>query len=208
MKDIHVIICTFVFGNIFIAGSCDSNNKDIFETEFVKLKGDLNNTDESINLGDTLKFSLTLPNIITGSTQTVTVSSLQEAFYGYRIFRIDTVNRTVFGDAKLKFYLNPGIDNSCQTCFTGFAYMQKTALTYGCTLNIIPEIRGVFYLEIIPQPGRLKVNNNYEAGLLINFNVPDKHHTMLDSYFGNNGFLAGAIERDQRGYGIYGFRVK
>lgn len=187
--------------------SCDSDNKEIFESEFVKLKGDLNKTDESINLGDTLKFNLTLPSVITGTTQTVTVSSFQEAFYGYRIFRIDTVNRTVFGDAKVKFFVSPGIDNSCQTCFNGFAYLRTAPAPYTCTLNIIPEIKGVFYLEIVPQPGRIKINNNYEAGLLTNFNIADKRFTMLDSYIGN-GFLTAAVERDQRGYGIYGFKVK
>ena len=186
--------------------------KNIGGTFHFKLKGTLNNINETISLGDTLKFDVKMPSSITattidGATRTEAVNSLQTAFYVFSIFRIDTVNRTVYTNdsTKIKFIISPGYQtNGCPTCFTGSAYLQKTA-PYNCVLSLIPQVKGIFYLEIIPQEGNFKVNNNFEGLFKVDFNVSDKHANIIAPFL--TSWEQVVAERGNQGFGIYCFRV-
>lgn len=72
--------------------SCDPD-RNIGGTFHFKVNGTLNNTIETIRLGDTLKFEVKMPSSITatnldGQSRTETINSLQRAFYGFHLFRI------------------------------------------------------------------------------------------------------------------------
>jgi len=178
-----------------------------------KIKGTLNNTTETTFLGDTLKFEVKIPSSITattieGTTRTEAVNSLQTAFYGFDIFRVDTIHRTVYPNdsTKIKYIIGPGYQrNSCSTCFTGFAYLQKTT-PYNCVLSLIPLVKGVFYIEIMPQEGNFIVNNNFEGLFAVNINVTDKHLSLVAPHFAT-AWQQAMEERDINGFGIYCFRV-
>ncbi len=77
-----------IFPIIFF--SCDPPSGQT-ESDFVKLNATLNNATETIHLGDTLKFKLTLPDNIVTSTRTVSVNSLQEGWYLFDFVLLDTV---------------------------------------------------------------------------------------------------------------------
>jgi hypothetical protein len=207
---LNYILLIIVILSVFLG--CDPS-RDIGGTFHFKIKGTLNNTGETISLGDTIKFEVKLPSSITattidGATRTETINSLQLAFWGFRVFRVDTVNRTVYGNdsTKMKYIINPGYQlNGCPTCFTGFAYIQQTP-PYNCILSLIPQIKGVFYFEIIPQEGNFKVNNNFEGLFAVGIDAPDKHYTLLRNYLGAS-FYNGTPNLDSLGFGAYGFRV-
>jgi hypothetical protein len=73
--------------------SCDPNNKDIFNTEFVKLNATIESNAENINLGDTLKINLKIPDTVVTNSGTQIIQSLQRAQFGMYINAVDTANR-------------------------------------------------------------------------------------------------------------------
>ena len=74
---------------------------------------------------------------------------------------------------------------------------------YGVIINFKPPEKGIYYLEVISQAGQLKFNNSYEARLIVNFNVPDKHIQLAAPFLGT----AWTNEAMTREFGVYVFRV-
>lgn len=189
---------------IFICG-CDPPN-DLFIPESLKLKGSLNNSNDTISMGDTLKFTLVVPNVITGSnSQSITVTSLQEAFYYQDIIIVDTINKRsqLANSSQIEIFANPGsLSNAGATVF-----LTKNSMPFKATLNLIPKVKGLFYIGIVSQPGKIKVNNNYEARLYVNFDVINKHNNMLINVFGP-AYQTVLNDLEAMGFGRYAFYVK
>lgn len=189
---------------IFICG-CDPPN-DLFIPESLKLKGSLNNSNDTISMGDTLKFTLEVPNVITGSnSQSINVTSLQEAFYYQHINIVDTINKRseLANSYHIERFANPGsLSNTGTTVF-----LTTNAKPFKAILNLIPKVKGLFYIEIISQAGRIKVNNNYEARLYVNFDVINKHNNMLINVFGP-AYQTVLNDLEAMGFGRYAFYVK
>ena len=68
------------------------------------------------------------------------------------------------------------------------SYVSSNSLKpYETIINFKPNAKGLYRINIINQAGQFKINNNYEARLLVNFNVPNKHINILGiiaTYFG------------------------
>ncbi len=79
---------------LVLFSACDPDNKDIFNIEAVKLGATLNTNNQSINLGDTLKITVQLPDTIINATGTFPVQSVQKAQFYLKFRYIDTVNNT------------------------------------------------------------------------------------------------------------------
>ena len=205
MKDILIFVFALVLVSLFSAGSCDPNNKDIFNTEVVKLKGQLNNNSDTININDTLIFTLNLPLTVNGTTQNVAVSNVQEGFYYLVVQKFDTVTKRAKiilpADPEAVYFVNPGNQTNAAIHF------RKDFQPFISKFHLIPKEGGLFYLEVVGQPGRLKVNGNYEARLIVNFDVINKHHEMMSRYLGND-WLNGIRQLDAEGFGFYVFAVK
>lgn len=203
--DRKITIHTFILATLFcVLSSCEPTDRDYFNNEVVKLKGQLNNNNDTVHVNDTLIFTLNLPSAIIGTTQNVTVNSLQEGFYYLHLQKLDTVTKVpkviLPADPEAKYFVNPGSQSNAAIHF------RNDLQPYVSKLHIIPKEKGVYYLEVIIQPGRLKVNGNYEARLIVNFDVTNKHHQMLARYYGND-WLNGVTQRDAEGIGLYGFIV-
>ena len=170
------------------------------------MKATINKTAETIALGDTLKITLVLPaNIITESGQTIIVNSLQKGEYILLCSFMDTVN-----------HRNIGLNNTPASFVTegtninGPLHMSTNSVPYRCVLNIVPTQKGPYYLEILPQPGKLNINSNSYYGLKVNFDVPDKHWIGFAHYFNGSNqpdFITTVTTVDNEGYGWYCFRV-
>jgi len=194
---------------------CCEPYRDTYGTYIAALKADINKTTESIYLGDTLKFTLQWPDVLNsktlnGETRTDNVNSLQVAWFVYRIFRVDTINRTVYtkvGDStKVTFFLSEGYENNpCQPCYGGSAYLQRNSKPFRSVLNLIPQVKGLFYVEIAPQAGAFKVNNNFDGLFTVDFNVNDKHANIIAPFL--TSWEQVVAERGNQGFGIYCFRV-
>jgi hypothetical protein len=185
--------------------SCDPDNKDIFNIEAVKIAATLNNTSQTINLGDTLKITATLPDTIINQTGTFPVQSLQRAQFYMYINKIDTIN---VGRATLilppNYWTTRGRISPTNTY--SFEFTQN-AKPYGVVINFKPTEKGIYYLEVVSQAGQLEINNSYEARLFVNFNVLDKHLTLAAPYLGGQAWLDNAALKDAEGFGKYVFRV-
>lgn len=186
----------------FLLFSCNPNAGKDVTIEVVKLNAELNNTDETIILGDTLKIILKLPDTITGTLRTQTVHSLERAFFAMRTFKVDTINR------KGVNILFPTIWTSVGNIEGNFSYVLKnTSKPYEVVINFKPTDKGLYYLEVIAQPGVLKINGNSESNLLVNFSAVDKHLTLVSGYFSGQDWLDAANQHISEGFGIYAFRV-
>jgi hypothetical protein len=112
MKSIAVFISMIIV--MFLSTGCDPE-RNPNGAYVASLKGNINNITESIGLGDTLKFTFQWPDILStitplGDTRTETVNSLQRAWFAFRVFRIDTVNRKVYSrdSTKVRDFLSEG----------------------------------------------------------------------------------------------------
>ncbi|MBC7867905.1 MAG: hypothetical protein H7X88_10275 [Gloeobacteraceae cyanobacterium ES-bin-316] len=202
MKIINSIIIACLF---FIFQSCNPSAGKEPITEFVKLNAELNNTNETISLGDTLEIKIKLPDTIVSNLRLQNLQSLQRGFFGMRTFKVDTVNR------KGVNILFPVIWTSVGSMEGNLSYVLKNSFKpYEIVINFKPTEKGLYYLEVVPQPGVLRINNNYEANLLVNFGVTNKHYNILgiiSPFFGGQAFYDAFIERDVEGFGAYFFRV-
>ena len=122
-----------------------------------------------------------------------------------RTFKVDTLNRRGVN------MLFPAIWTSVgNTEGNGIYVLKNNAKPYEVVINFKPEEKGLYYLEVVPQPGVLRINNNYEANLLVNFGVTNKHYNILgiiSPYFGGQPFYDAYIQLDAEGFGAYFFRV-
>lgn len=179
---------------------------DYKNAEAVRLSAAINNSAEIIALGDTLKITLTIPSTITTeSAQQINVSSLQKGWYGILANRIDTITKQNIGlNNTSAFFITAGSNSG------GSIYVSNSNTPYTSVLNIVPPQKGVYYLEILPQPGQLNVNTTNYYGLKVNFAVADKHWVNFANYFNGPNqpdFLTSVSQRDSEGYGWYCFRV-
>jgi hypothetical protein len=171
----------------------------------VKLKATLSDTSEIIHLGDTI----TIPDLLVTETgQNTLVNSLQEAVFNIGCARVDSNNvPSIFVSSPSNFFVTEGVN------IGGNIYASKLSKPYRFILNIVPPQKGVYLIEITPQPGKLQVNNNTYFKLKVNFDAINKHWNTLayyyNAYFNTdvNALLASYRQTDSEGYGIYGFRV-
>ena len=190
----------FLFFLIVFFYSCDSDKKDIFNLENVKIEATLNNNNSSINLGDTIKISVLLPDVLSGSSGAVNVQSLQKAQFYMQLNKIDTVNNKTILQQQPTYWTTKG--NISPSNVFNFEF-SKDVKPFGVQINFKPQEKGIYYLEIVSQSGQLLVNNYYEARIIVNFNVPDKHINIATPFFGTT-WTNEALTRE---YGSYIFRV-
>jgi hypothetical protein len=179
------------------------------DADSVKLKATLSDTSEAINLGDTMKVTLIIPDVIVTETgQNTFVNSLETGEFVIVCVRFDTINRTVVGlNNTSSFFVSEG------TSIEGTVSVRNTSRPYRAVINFIPPQKGYYKLNINPQPGKLQVNNNSFYGLNVNFNVANKHWNTIAYYYNvyfntdTNQLLNEYRQLDNEGYGYYGFRV-
>jgi hypothetical protein len=185
--------------------ACDSDNKDIFNTEVVKLKASISNISETILLGDTLRIALKLPDTVTSNTGVYLVQSLRRGNFPMYINKVDTINKRADLVQMPAYWTEKGAIEG------NFSFVLNTNVKpYEVIINLKPASKGLYYLEVISQPGNLKINNNYDARLIVDFDVADKHYNLLrliSPYFGGQVFYDAFIKRESDGYGNYFFRV-
>jgi hypothetical protein len=182
--------------------SCNPNAGKEMITAVVKLNATISNTSETIALGDILKIKLFLPDTVISSSGIQAVQSLQRGFFAMRSFKIDTINRRAIR-------LTPPVYSTSVGSIEGDLnfVLQNSVKPYEVVINYKPTERGLYYLEVIPQPGILKINGNSEINLLVNFSVIEKHLTLVSNYFSGQAWLDAANQQINEGYGIYAFRV-
>lgn len=182
--------------------SCNPNAGKELVIDIVKLNATINNTNEIILLGDTLKITLKLPDTLLGTLKTQTIQSLERSFFAMRAFKVDTINR------KGVNVLFPTIWASVGNIEGDFNYvLKKNSKPYEVIIDFKPVEKGLYYLEVIAQPGVLKINGNSESNLLVNFSAIDKHLTLVSGYFSGQAWLDAANQQISEGFGVYAFRV-
>lgn len=199
MKIKFLVASTFLA--LFIV-ACNPNAGKELVIDAVKLNATINNTNESISIGDTLKIILKLPDTIIGTIKTQTVQSLQRGFFRMYINKVDTINgRSILALPPIYWTPKGTIEN------TNSFVLSNSSKPFEVNICFKPTEKGLYYLEVVAQPGVLKINGNSESNLLVNFSAIDKHLTLVSNYFGGQVWIDEAYQRNVQGFGVYAFRV-
>lgn len=180
--------------------------------EMVLLKAKLNNANESIRLGDTLKITFVLPSTLISETGVVTpVNSVQQALYNFTLYQVDTLQSDpATGRVLVTRIVSPNalvVSVGSMFSFSVGSVLVSTARApFQSVLNIIPPTKGMYYIQT--SKGALKVNSSYEAFLRVNLDVPDKHWTLADKHIPGYSTAPEIVRADEEGNGPYWFRVK
>lgn len=204
MKSFHLWLWLLMF---IIISACNHKYKEDLIADYVNLKATLSNTKETIQLGDTITITLRLPDTLHSNNRDIIVNSLQYGFFGITALRIDTIRKR--GD-----FLKPNIDfwasaGSISSSIT--VTLKKTNKPYEVVLHYKFKEKGLYLFEIVPQPGKLNLNNNTTCYTVINFDVPDKHFNILSiiaPHFSGQAYYDAFVEQDSNGFGVYFFRVE
>jgi len=189
---------------LLFLSACEPDNKDIFNLETVKIKGQINNTNQAIFLGDTLKLSIQIPDTIQTSSGKLNVQSLQYASFYMRILKIDTVNNRAIQPNPSSIWTTSGSISTSNS----YNYIFNSSIKpYRCNINFKPQEKGIYYYEVVTQAGDFKINNTFEARLFVNFDVTDKHLNLIPTALGGQSLIDAINQADRDGFGFYVFRV-
>ena len=206
MKNIFILFIAFI--PFLMSSQCKKDNYK--NAEAVRLSVTINNSNETIALGDTIKIKLTISaNVITESAQSIIVNSLQKGSYYVLCERFDTINRKVIGlNHTPAFFVTQGAYYQGSEIF-----VSNTSNPYISVLYIVPTQKGVYQLYMLAQTGNLQINSSGYYGLKVNFDAPDKHWPLIahyyKTYFNTDStlFISQLQDNNNEGYGYYGFRV-
>ncbi len=185
------------------SGCGGDEEHDRYNTDHVKLNATINNTNETISLGDTLKISLALPDTVISTEGTFPVQSLQSSQFAMHFIQVDTLNKKGIFVKQPAYWSSPATSNS-------FNFSFSTTKPYRIDIYFKPQQKGLYYLSVVSQPGHLIINNANRKLLFVNFDVPDKHYNILSliaPYFGGQPYYDAGFQRNAEGFGMYFFRV-
>ena len=206
---IFIVLAVAVLTMNFECG-CNKGPNPFFDPNYpyVKVSATLNDTSAIIHVGDTLIFKLTIPDTLIantplGATQTVVVKTLQSGAYVFHFYRVDTVaKRTDYIFSSNNIFVTDGVMPTSNSA----VYVSDQRKPFTSTLHIVPPGKGLYAVEVTPQADRIQVNKNFTGGLIVNFDVKNKHWEFLEPYF--PGYAAGAAQVDSNGFGWYCFKVQ
>ncbi len=199
--------CFFLIAVCISSFSCHTTRQ--YHDTAVNFLATINDSSETISFGDTLKFTLTLPDTLFANAQTgfdtIPVNSVQRVDFPFRFHQIDTASTTTsvkrINGNEATFATNGTSDDGAQV------RMAVHGKPYTVTLNVVPPSKGLYNIFIPQMLGNIGVNNRSQyVGLALNFKVRNKHWYLFDPY--NPGFSDGIAEADYNDFGSYLFRVK
>lgn len=171
-------------------------------TSYVKLKANINNANEVISLGDTIKIRLVLPDTLrTEENVTLSVGSIQDGLFSADIFKIDTILKTSVYIPASDYFVSEGRMPDAKSF-----ELTKSVKPFAVTLNIVPREKGIYNIAVHTQATYLRINgNNQPIGLITGFNVVNSHFMLLNPYYPQ--IVADSARIKQEGFGYYCFRV-
>jgi hypothetical protein len=166
----------------------------------VRLNATINDTAANIRLGDTLRITLVLPDTLVSNGERIVVHSLQEAMYSFTLASLDTIQKV---SDRVK---GTNVIFATEGATDGYSVYTRTgARPYRSIIHLVPPEKGMYYVQIVPQPGKGVVNKTVNIAPIVNFAVPDKHWNLYETHV--PGFINAVSPLDADGYGWYIFRV-
>jgi hypothetical protein len=173
------------------------------------LKASLSDTNEVLHIGDTLTVRLKLPQVAETPMGAVGIQSIKKSSVVIFVLQVDTINKTssvVFHRNNTAPIVSTLMKGEFTTSVDNAIYFTLSS-PYEIEVKFVMKQKGVYYFDVPYQPAILYYNNDRRANTYINFDVVNKHHVLLGSYFGNP-FLLSVAEKERLGFGTYGFRVE
>ena len=176
-----------------------------------KFKGNINDTNRVLHIGDTLKMYLKVPDTLLTSIGQYYLGSVQYADIAIDYNRIDTIiNKSTWKSVSKKFLIKKG-KFAFQSSAVEFDYPSKEIELY-----FIAEEKGNFHIQFSPQPSRLEITDKSGKKLLLmmstSLNVKNNHLDMYLSLIGDISYKDEARiyinDLAFKGVGTYTFKVE
>ena len=185
MKNLFLLF----IGIAFLCVSCDpftecTDPKCGTSPATFKFKGNLNDTNKVLHLGDTLKMRLKIPDTLSTNIGQYSVSSVQYGYVAVDYYRIDTIIDKSTGKITTeRFSIKKG-KLAAQSSAVEFDYISKEI-----ELHFIPTEKGKYYIQFSPQSSRLEFTDKSGKKLFVMMNtsldVKDTHIELYLSWIGD-----------------------
>lgn len=167
----------------FLFAYCDPPRHEIYPSEIVKITGIFNDVDGLLNLGDTLRFQIQVPDTLFASSGPVVVGSVQRAEFLMDICRLDTVAKRVVLLQPPLYWAGPGQVSASNT--TTFLLRSATK-PYQLDLHFTPDKKGLYFIGITGQMGQLRANNGFAARILVAFDLANRNTGWAEPFLGSS----------------------
>ena len=200
-----------IFFLSILLASCDPRGvDDMYLQGTFQIKAKIFNPQDSLNLGDSLKVVFEIPDtiLLNNVTTILTEKTFCEMGEGLAIAdstRPGGFTNPIFNNT-CKIYANPGTINS-NNVFRLSKIGNKLLGTY----YMIPTKKGIFFFSS-QTPGYFDGNSTsgkVKCRIVFDFDVPNKHHNLLQPAIGvNNNLIPMINSMAANGQGLYVFAVR
>ena len=194
---------------IFSIVACDPP-RDLYQTGIIVINAQVVNPTTTITLGDSVAFYFDVPDSVelNGVKVKVSAENSDGASIGLTPYKIipshigGSTNNPSFRTCNL--YANPGSLSTTETLI----FHNQAGKLIG-KLFMIPQQIGIYYL-LQTENGYIDLNNGrLKLRFTLNFgNIIRNHQMLIDSAGAANNFDQYLQDRTNRGYEVYGFKVK
>lgn len=203
-----------------LLSSCDPNSTDdMYRSGAFQIKARVINSQDSLNLGDSLKVVFEIPDTIhlKGFPYDINASAEQIIFTD-KTFCQPGEGLGIADSTKPGGTTNPLAYNWCAVyanpgnLLRSHIELVRIGNRLTGTYYVIPSRKGVFYIASISTGGYFEGNSTtgkVKCRIVFDFDVPDKHHNLLQPAIGVNNNLTPMINSmTANGQGLYVFAVK
>jgi hypothetical protein len=183
------------------------------------LKVSLSNHKSTLKLGDYIILTATLPdtlivdNVEKNFRFIEPIKTIEELSLYCPVFIYDTLNRRLHSVEYTNIATNIEVISgkvlSAGSSKGNIAF--STDIPRQVEIKIKPKEKGIYYIELSPQPRKIRYNGDKRAKLITRFDVIDLHHDLLAKYLqpeDQQGYINSINEYYLNSGGIYGFRVE
>jgi hypothetical protein len=207
-------ILTALLSVLLVFYGCEPENPARTQPN-IKVRATLNHMGEVLHLGDTMTVEVQLPDTLSGTcymgeAKSTVITSLQDAWFGLDMYRVDTLNKKVYfiEGSKLTAWYSASQKGPVSDCILVVPHLQTDTRPFNTKIYIVPQVKGHYYLQVAAQAGNCTANKNFHFGLVVGFNAPDDHLYLIAPYLGGQQFYDAIYHAQVEGFGFYAFRVE
>lgn len=210
---IRLMPAILLFGLIAFNSCTPRDAESLFLGGTFQIKAKILNPQDSLNLGDSLKVVFEIPDTILLNSATTVLTDKISCEMGESIRVADStvsggLTNPLFNNT-CKIYANPGTINS-----NNVLRLSKVGNKLIANYYMTPLRKGIFCIgsSIVGTGGYFEGNSTsgkIRCRIVFDFDVPNKHHYLLQPAIGVNNNLTPMIqEMASHGQGLYVFAVK
>jgi hypothetical protein len=183
----------------------------------VQLKGVVLNQNHTLQIGDTIKISITIPDSVKVTDLKQNISTFHSVDYieggdvcFLKIWKIDTLKKQINAIKNDEIEIISVFGISPSGCYS----FNKNSKPFTCFINLKLKSQGIYEINSIPPDANIKINGKIKGTTAISLDINRKEENwrMLAKYLNfvraEEESMTIFKEKELEGGGIYGFRVE